>query len=283
MATRVHESGVIQQAIARVWEVVRPLDFSFLTSVSKSEVEGSVSKVGGTRRVTYKDGAVQRFRLTELSDANHTLTYELIDSQPEVKYLSAIHSVTLTRIGTLNHTLVELVSDFSKDADLNSIQDAKYKKLDFIRQLATAVEPKAVKFFRQVSMRTSKFDKLTGGQVDEAWSAFDKDGNGVLDKTEMKEVIEGLLKRIASEQAAIRGAVANMFQDAKDEKTEVKAADVSEEIFRDLQKRKEGLVRELAGRLDINKDGKVDYPEFKLLFANWFESKIQDGIRNAFK
>jgi len=283
MATRVHESGVIQQAIARVWEVVRPLDFSFLTSVSKSEVEGSVSKVGGTRRVTYKDGAVQRFRLTELSDANHTLTYELIDSQPEVKYLSAIHSVTLTRISTLNHTLVELVSDFSKDADLNSIQDAKYKKLDFIRQLATAVEPKAVKFFRQVSMRTSKFDKLTGGQVDEAWSAFDKDGNGVLDKTEMKEVIEGLLKRIASEQAAIRGAVANMFQDAKDEKTEVKAADVSEEIFRDLQKRKEGLVRELAGRLDINKDGKVDYPEFKLLFANWFESKIQDGIRNAFK
>jgi hypothetical protein len=287
MATRVHESGVIQQAIARVWEVVRPLDFSFLTSVSKSEVEGngvSVSKVGGTRRVTYKDGAVQRFRLTELSDANHTLTYELIDSQPEVKYLSAIHSVTLTRISTLNHTLVELVSDFSKDADLNSIQDAKYKKLDFIRQLATAVEPKAVKFFRQVSMRTSKFDKLTGGQVDEAWNAFDKDGNGVLDKSEMKDVIEGLLKRIASEQAAIRGAVANMFQDAKtDEKTEVKAADVSEEIFRDLQKRKEGLVRELSGRLDVNKDGKVDYAEFKLLFANWFESKIQEGIRNAFK
>jgi Ca2+-binding EF-hand superfamily protein len=244
----------------------------------------SSSKVGGTRKIIYKDGTVQRFRLTELSDAQHSLTYEVVESQPEVKYMSAIHTVTLTRVSTLNQTLVELISDFSKDAGMDVIQDAKYKKVDFIRQLASAVEPKPVKLFRQVSMRTQKFDKVTGSQVEEAWKAFDKSDSGCLDKSQMKDVIEGLLTKVQKEQKDIRAAVASMFAEAnKEQKSEVKPDSVADEIFKSLQKGRDAVVRELVAKLDINKDGKVDFPEFRLLFANWFANKIQDGIRVALK
>jgi len=279
MATRVYESGVIQQSIDRVWEVLRPLNLSFLASVSRSEIEGGVScsKVGGIRKVTYKDRTVQRIRLSELSDAEHSLTYEIVTSEPEVKYLSAIHTVTLRRITSVNHTLVELTSDFSRDAGADVILDSKFKKLEFIQQLSKGSESKAAKFFRQLNL--GKLDRLTTDQVDAAWRLFDKDGNGVLDQTEIADVIDGLLKRLASEQSAIVGALASMFADAEDK--EVKVEDVSAGIFEDISKRKAGLIRELKGKLDINKDGKVDYAEFKLLFGGWLEDKITEGIAAA--
>jgi Ca2+-binding EF-hand superfamily protein len=279
MSTRVHESGVIHQSIDRVWEVLRPLDLSFLNAVARTELEAgaSSSKVGGVRRVTYRDGTIQRVKLVELSDAEHSLTYDVIESTPPVSYLSAIHTVKLRRITSVNHTLVECTSDYSKDATTTVILDSKFKKLDLIKQLAKASESKASKFFRQLNF--AKLDRLTSDQVDAAWRLFDRDGNGVLDKREISEVIEGLLKRLASEQAGIVSALSNMFADADDK--EIKAEDVTEIMFADLTRRKEGLARELAGKLDVNRDGKVDYAEFKLLFAQWLEDKITEGIAGA--
>jgi len=279
MATRVYESGVVQQSIDRVWEVLRPLNLSFLTAVQTSEIEAGVtaSKVGGVRRVVYKDGTVQRIKLLELSDAEYSVTYEIIESTPEVKYLAAVHTISLRRITSVGHSFVELTSDYSRDAGADVILDSKFKKLDFIQQLAKASESKAVKFFRQLNL--AKLDRLTTDQVDGAWRLFDKDGNGVLDQKEIGEVIEGLLKRLASEQSAIVGALTSMFADADDK--EVKVEDVSASIFEDISKRKVGLVRELAGKLDVNKDGKVDYAEFKLLFGGWLQEKITEGIASA--
>jgi len=71
-----------------------------------------------------------------------------------------------------------------------------------------------------------------------------------------------------------------MFADAE-EKGEVKAEDVTFNLFEDLGKRKVALSRELAGKLDVNRDGKVDYAEFKLLFGGWLEEKITQGIAAA--
>jgi len=280
MATRVYESGVIQQTIDRVWEVLRPLNLTFLSTVQSTELEGGVSasKVGGVRRVTYRDGTVQRVALRELSDAQHSVTYEIIESTPAISYMSAIHTITLRRVTSVNHTLIELASDYSSDANSGVIADSKFKKLEFISQLAKASESKAVKFFRQLNL--GKLDRLTSDQVDAAWRLFDKDGNGVLDKGEIGDVIDGLLKRLSAEQSAIVGALASMFADA-DEKSEIKAEDVGATIFTDLSKRKVALSRELAGKLDVNKDGKVDYAEFKLLFGAWIEEKITEGIALA--
>lgn len=54
--------------------------------------------VGSQRRVTYKDGATQLYKVLELSDLNHFVTYDVIQSEPAVSYSSAIHTIKLRRI-----------------------------------------------------------------------------------------------------------------------------------------------------------------------------------------
>jgi nucleoside-diphosphate kinase len=141
MTTRVHESALLAWPIGEVWNVLRPLDLSFLSSVTSASVDGkqAADEVGSFREVNYTDKTRQRLKLVELSDASTTLTYELIESTPAVKYLSAVHTWKLRRITHDNTTLIEFTSDFSKDADQTVIQDSKYKKLDFFKDLRTAL------------------------------------------------------------------------------------------------------------------------------------------------
>jgi hypothetical protein len=137
MATRVHESGAFDAPIERVWEVLRPLDFSFLPTVATSVVEDrqNPAKVGSVRRVVYKDGTVQLLKLTELHDGTFTLTWDVIMSEPAVSYTSAIHTIRLRRVTASKQTLVEAVSDYSSDSSVEVIQDSRFKKLEMIKAL----------------------------------------------------------------------------------------------------------------------------------------------------
>jgi len=139
MATRVHESAVIVASIADVWAVIRGLNFSFLSTVEKVDVEGHADAVGSLRTITYKDKTQQKVKLVELSDAAHKLSWELIESNPPTLALSAIHTLALRRISHDNTTLLEFTSDYSKDATDEVIQDSKYKKLEFFGDLRTAL------------------------------------------------------------------------------------------------------------------------------------------------
>jgi len=120
-----------------VWAAVRNNDFGWATNVTNAEMEGKADwdDVGGVRRVTFVGSTVQKFKLTELSDANTTLTFELIESTPAVTYLAAVHTWKLKRVSHDNTTLFESISDYSKDASAAVIADAKYKKLDQFRDL----------------------------------------------------------------------------------------------------------------------------------------------------
>lgn len=54
--------------------------------------------VGAEFRINFKDGTVQTVKLLELSDLEHFLTYDLVDSEPSVKVMSAIHTIRLRRV-----------------------------------------------------------------------------------------------------------------------------------------------------------------------------------------
>jgi len=146
MATRVHESGAVDASIDKVWDILRPLDFSFLPAVATSVVEGrqSASRVGSVRRVIYKDGTLQRIKLMELNDASHTVTYDVITSEPPVPYSSAIHTIRLRRVTFGGKTLVEFTSDFSNDASMAVIADAKWKRLEILSGLREKVAQKNI-------------------------------------------------------------------------------------------------------------------------------------------
>jgi hypothetical protein len=141
MSTRVHESGALDAPIERVWQIIRPLDFSFLPTVATSVVEDreSPAKVGSVRRVVYKDGTVQLLKLTELHDGTYTVTWDVIMSEPAVDYTSVIHTIRLRRVTTSKQTLVEAISDYSSDSPVGVIQDSRFKKLELFKALRVAV------------------------------------------------------------------------------------------------------------------------------------------------
>ncbi|KAJ3086593.1 hypothetical protein HDU96_004864, partial [Phlyctochytrium bullatum] len=114
--------------------------FPFWSAVATVDVEGAVDSVGSIRKVTFKDGAIQKFRVLELSDLEHSVTYEVIESNPPAHVLAAYHTLRLKPVTHTNGTFVEFVSEFaSGENTLNVIEDSKYKKREALEDLAKAL------------------------------------------------------------------------------------------------------------------------------------------------
>ncbi|KAI8904496.1 hypothetical protein DFJ77DRAFT_480430 [Powellomyces hirtus] len=145
-ATRVLESRVFAAPIATVWAQIRPAEFAFWKSaVAAAAIEGGAAgEVGSQRKLTFKDGAVQRYQIVELSDLAFFLTYELIESTPAVASSAAIHTIRLRKVTHDNSTLVEWESDFSSAGDETAsvVEDSRCKKREALADLAKALGAK---------------------------------------------------------------------------------------------------------------------------------------------
>jgi len=325
MATRVHESAVIEANIDAVWGVVKVLDFHFLPTVVKCDLEGKASHatVGGVRRIQYKEQTVQRIRLLELSDAQNFVSWEVFESTPPLTYSSAIHTVKLRRVTEDNHTFVQFTSDYSKDAGNDVIADSRFKKLDYFKALAAITEPRVNQFLRQLDF--SSFKQLSSKQIDDAWTAFDTNKDGTLDPAEIGNVVDFILTRIAAEQhvahkqleATVNAQLRFMFEEppAKEDKKDTKkddkkdskhavaaasapqakqkdnkekkditkeGADLPRRVLEAIKKKVKSASKSLIGRLDRNRDGKIDKSEFTVLFPGWFEKQVREGIRASY-
>jgi len=175
----VFESGVISSNIDQVWNVIRSLDLSFQASVASCAVEAgkNADEVGSVRVITYKDGTTQRVKLLELSDATHTITYELIESKPAITVMSAVHTITLRRVTHDNSTLVEFVSDFSRDASHDVTQDSKFKKLEFFKDVREALSRGAGKDSKEQKGAASvAFNGAPGTRFERTFIAVKPDG-----------------------------------------------------------------------------------------------------------
>jgi NAD(P)-dependent dehydrogenase (short-subunit alcohol dehydrogenase family) len=127
----VHESAILNYPIGRVWDIIRPFDFIYLPTVATVRLEGKDAQpdtVGTERVIFYQDGTKQHVRLLELSDSRNAITWELVQSEPAAKALSAVHTVRLRRVTDTNHTYIEWITDFSKDATHEVIEDCRYKQ-----------------------------------------------------------------------------------------------------------------------------------------------------------
>ncbi|KAF8983235.1 Sister chromatid cohesion protein DCC1 [Entomortierella lignicola] len=137
--TRVVESRVIEAPIDIVWTHVRTVELGFWTAVKSVQVEGGVSEVGSTRKISFKDGALQEVKIVELSDLSHTVSFDFIEAQPPVEFMSALHTITLHKVTANNTTFVEWSAEFSSDAQLAVIEDSRYKRQEGLEDLAKAV------------------------------------------------------------------------------------------------------------------------------------------------
>ncbi|KAJ2756700.1 hypothetical protein H4R27_002524 [Coemansia aciculifera] len=140
MSTHNAESCVINASLEKVWAAVSAQDFKFWSLVKSTEQASSSSEVGSTREVTFNDGTVQTYRLIEYSLIKNALTYEIIESKPAVNFLSAQHTIQVTRVTANNTSFVQWISDYSADGSEAAVLDAKYKKLEALAELAKSLE-----------------------------------------------------------------------------------------------------------------------------------------------
>ena len=57
-----------------------------------------MTEVGKTRKVIYRDGAVWTLLLTEVSDVDHRVSWDVISVHPETKFTSRSDSITLKKV-----------------------------------------------------------------------------------------------------------------------------------------------------------------------------------------
>lgn len=140
MSTVNVESRVIKAPQDKVWSSLSNQDFAFWSLVQSSKQDSKPTEVGGCRSIHFKDGTIQKYRLLEFSEIKHTFTYEMIESEPAVPFLSVQHTLTVRPVTADDTSFVEWTSNFSSDGSPDAVADAKYKKQDALADLAKVIE-----------------------------------------------------------------------------------------------------------------------------------------------
>lgn len=118
-------SSVIDASVSKVWPLLR--DFGaierWLPGVARSEIEngGGGTTVGAVRLLTMENGSRMREQLTGLSDANHTISFDIIDPAFPVRDYSA--AIRLEQITSGDRCFIIWCADFEADeADIASMR-----------------------------------------------------------------------------------------------------------------------------------------------------------------
>jgi len=131
------ESCVINAPVDKVWALIRSMDFSsWWSNVTASACDGTPHALGATHKLTFKDNTVWTVVVCELSDLSKTLSFELIDSEPDATVSAAIHTIRVQKVTKDNTTFLTFESQFSAEtATAEAVADSKYKKLELFDTL----------------------------------------------------------------------------------------------------------------------------------------------------
>ena len=103
--THVVESAVVSGPLEKVWNLLKTLDFSKIMPkrVAKVEfLEGGPGVVGTVFKVTYIDSTHWDFKVTEISETHHFVSYELVFAEPAVTFSSYHNCISLWRVTKTN-------------------------------------------------------------------------------------------------------------------------------------------------------------------------------------
>ena len=95
--------------------------------------------VGSLRHVVYKDGAEFVFRVVEISDVQRLVSYELIETDSTVNVSSVLHTIQLMEVTESDDCVLSWTTEFSGDCDQHVYSDAKFKKLDALKDIRTVL------------------------------------------------------------------------------------------------------------------------------------------------
>ena len=132
------ESTVLSVGVSKVWDALRTFAFEKLLSSHVKSVKftsGSPNEVGSVFDIEYAEGSVWTNRIVEISDTRRTIAWELIGAVPEITFSSMLTTVKLHRVTDEDSTFVSWESDYSNDVNAHVVQDGKFKKLDYFKDL----------------------------------------------------------------------------------------------------------------------------------------------------
>ena len=133
------ESTVLPCPLPKAWALFRDLALHTIApqqiAATSWESGTTAAHVGSVLKVTYQDGSVWRLRVTDFSERNHSVAYEVLDVEPAVTTASRQGELTFTAVTSDDTTFFTWTTEFSNDADLAVISDQKYKKLEFFKDV----------------------------------------------------------------------------------------------------------------------------------------------------
>ena len=125
------ESCVIPAKIAEVWAKIRywKLEEVAPSIVSATEwTDGDAGRVDSTVKLSYVNGANWYWRVTELSERNTTIAYELVNAEPAITVSSIVGEIQLSAVTDNDTTFMSWSTEYSNDVDADFIGDARWKK-----------------------------------------------------------------------------------------------------------------------------------------------------------
>jgi hypothetical protein len=133
------ESCIIPTIRDRVWDAFSEFDLAKLfPSHIKSVkfISGNPQQINSIFDVVYKDGSLWTYRITELSDAKKSIiAYELVSSSNSLDFSSMYQKIQIYPVTEENLTFLLWETEYSNDVNAHIIQDGKYKKLDYFKDL----------------------------------------------------------------------------------------------------------------------------------------------------
>lgn len=133
------ESCVLKATKEQVWEKFLEFDMPKLFSSSVTSMKftsGSPNQINSFFEVTYKDGSVWTYRITELSDCKKAvIAYELVSTSNPIDFTSLYHKIHIHPVTEDKTTYLVWETEYSNDVNSHIIQDGKYKKLEYFKDL----------------------------------------------------------------------------------------------------------------------------------------------------
>jgi len=133
------ESCVIPASKEKVWTKFMECDFANLFPSHVKSVKftsGNALQINSFFEVTYIDGSVWTYRMTELSDCKKCIiAYELVSTSNPIDFTSLYQRIHIYPVTEDKTTYLVWETEYSNDVNSHIIQDGKYKKLDYFKDL----------------------------------------------------------------------------------------------------------------------------------------------------
>ncbi|KAM0789721.1 hypothetical protein ACM66B_006578 [Microbotryomycetes sp. NB124-2] len=142
-ATYVSESSVIKAPLSAVWHQIKLEDFSsWWTSLKSSSVDKGTTHDTDVFSWEFKDGTKLQVKQEEHSSIKHSITFSVVSAEPALTYSSVLSTITLFPVTTgeaEGSTFIQFTGQFSSDADASVIEDARFKRMEALADLAKSV------------------------------------------------------------------------------------------------------------------------------------------------